>query len=141
MQTDPIADQSAGTQTNFTMCNTVTNYIDILKVFSPKSKVVCEPEYVKSRFFGIKNPTCLSDTDLSDEEIDLEEELNFTICACKRTMPAALCPSNKKAKILPPTSNPSTSTTCNVDEDLALSSSSIDDSMDEVANLIERNII
>jgi hypothetical protein len=84
-QTDPIADQSAGTQTNFMMCNSVTNYINILKVFSPKSKeVVCEPEFLKSRFFGIKNPTCLPDTDSSNEESDPDEDLNFTICARKR---------------------------------------------------------
>jgi hypothetical protein len=56
-------------------------------------------------------------------------------------MPAALGPSNKKAKMSSPTFKPSTSTVCNIEEDLALSSSSSEDSIDEVARRIENNIM
>jgi hypothetical protein len=60
-QTDPIADNSICTQTNFTMTNSVTNYVDILKAFSPNSKEQVKQQgksqFLQPRHFGIKNPT------------------------------------------------------------------------------------
>jgi hypothetical protein len=137
-QTDPIADQSAGTQTNFTMTNSVTNYLDILKVFSPKSKeVIFEPEELKGGYFGVRNPEYLSDS--SSDESNSEEDYNRAICARKRTMPALPCPTGKKAKGTP-MATPSPGDNINLAEDLALSSSS-DSSIDEIADIIEKNIM
>jgi hypothetical protein len=118
------------------MTNSVTNYLDILRIFSPKSKeTVCEPDQLKSRYFGVRNPEYLSDS--SSDESNSEEEINLEICARKRTMPTLSCPIGKKAK---PTANPVPEPNFNLADDLALSSSS-ESSMDEIADIIERNIM
>jgi hypothetical protein len=81
------------------MCNSVTNYIDILKVFSPKSKeIIWEPEYLKSKDFGIKYPTYLSDTDSSDDDEEAEEKLNFTIAHASALCLQRLVTQTKKQK-------------------------------------------
>jgi hypothetical protein len=120
------------------MTNSVTNYLDILRIFSPKSKeTVCEPEELKSGYFGVRNPEYLSDS--SSDESNSEEEINLEICARKRTMPTLSCPTGKKAKVAP-AANPVPEINFNLADDLALSSSS-ESSMDEIADIIERNIM
>jgi hypothetical protein len=57
-------------------------------------------------------------------------------------MPMIPCPTSKNAKIVP-VANPSPGLTFNLEDDLALSSFSASsmDSMDEVADMIEKNIM
>jgi hypothetical protein len=115
----------------------VISYRDILKVFSPKSPTheVMDQEFNQPKFYGINNPTYsrLSDTSDSDEEMDLDE----VICSRKRTRPTPLDTKVKRDKF----GIFMTGTTQTVDllHDLALSSS--DSEMDEVAAIIEANIL
>jgi hypothetical protein len=65
----------------------------------------------------------------------------MTICIHKRTLPAPLDTKSKKANTGPSTFKASTSSFCNIEEDLALSSSSSEGSIDEMAHTIENNIL
>jgi hypothetical protein len=124
-QTEPVSDQSVTTQTDFG--------------FSPKSPAykAMEEEYTKPKYFGIPNPgySKLSDSSDSSDSED-ESDINEMICARKRTCPAPLNVNPKRSNIIP-------AQQVNLEEDLALSSSDSesDSDMEEVAAIIEANIL
>jgi hypothetical protein len=94
-----------------------------------------DPEFNKPKFYGINNPmySRLSDTSDSEEEIELDK----VICSRQRTPPTPLDTKVKRDKfgIFMSTQ------TMDLQEDLALSPSDSDSEMDEVAAMIEANIL
>jgi hypothetical protein len=93
-----------------------------------------EEVYTKPKYFGILNPTYSRLSDSFDSED--ERDINEMTCARKRTCPAPLNANPKRFNKIP-------SQEVNLEEDLALSSSDSesDSDMEEVAAIIEANIL